>query len=75
MVTRKENTVFVVATANDVTVFPPEFFRKGRFDEIFFIDFPNEEEREKIFKIHLEKVCQFLLKRLIVWDHTESVDQ
>ena len=51
----KENTVFVVATANDVTVFPPEFFRKGRFDEIFFIDFPNEEEREKIFKIHLEK--------------------
>ena len=51
----KENTVFVVATANDVNVFPPEFFRKGRFDEIFFIDFPNEEEREKIFKIHLEK--------------------
>jgi len=51
----KENTVFVVATANDVSVFPPEFFRKGRFDEIFFIDFPNEEEREKIFKIHLEK--------------------
>ena len=51
----KENTVFVVATANDITVFPPEFFRKGRFDEIFFIDFPNEEEREKIFKIHLEK--------------------
>ena len=51
----KENIVFVVATANDVTVFPPEFFRKGRFDEIFFIDFPNEEEREKIFKIHLEK--------------------
>ena len=51
----KENTVFVVATANDVTVFPPEFFRKGKFDEIFFIDFPNEEEREKIFKIHLEK--------------------
>ena len=51
----KENTVFVVATANDVTVFPPEFLRKGRFDEIFFIDFPNEEERERIFEIHLEK--------------------
>lgn len=51
----KENTVFVVATANDITVFPPEFLRKGRFDEVFFIDFPNEEEREKIFKIHLEK--------------------
>ena len=51
----KENTVFVVATANDITAFPPEFLRKGRFDEVFFIDFPNEEEREKIFKIHLEK--------------------
>ncbi|PHI03993.1 SUMF1/EgtB/PvdO family nonheme iron enzyme [Fusobacterium polymorphum] len=51
----KENTVFVVATANDITTFPPEFLRKGRFDEVFFIDFPNEEEREKIFEIHLEK--------------------
>ena len=51
----KENTVFVVATANDITVFPPEFLRKGRFDEVFFIDFPNEEERERIFEIHLEK--------------------
>ena len=51
----KENTVFVVATANDITAFPPEFLRKGRFDEVFFIDLPNEEEREKIFKIHLEK--------------------
>ena len=51
----KENTVFVVATANDITAFPPEFLRKGRFDEVFFIDFPNEEERERIFKIHLEK--------------------
>lgn len=51
----KENTVFVVATANDITAFPPEFLRKGRFDEVFFIDFPNEEEREKIFEIHLEK--------------------
>ena len=44
-----------MATANDITAFPPEFLRKGRFDEVFFIDFPNEEEREKIFKIHLEK--------------------
>ncbi|MCL4585159.1 SUMF1/EgtB/PvdO family nonheme iron enzyme [Fusobacterium nucleatum] len=55
----KENTVFVVATANDITAFPPEFLRKGRFDEVFFIDFPNEEEREKIFKIHLEKREKF----------------
>ena len=51
----KENTVFVVATANDITAFPPEFLRKGRFDEVFFIDFPNKEERERIFEIHLEK--------------------
>ena len=51
----KENTVFVVATANDITAFPPEFLRKGRFDEVFFIDFPNEEERKRIFEIHLEK--------------------
>ena len=51
----KENTVFVVATANDITAFPPEFLRKGRFDEVFFIDFPNVEERERIFEIHLEK--------------------
>ncbi|WP_027131751.1 AAA family ATPase [Fusobacterium necrophorum] len=51
----KENTVFVVATANDITMFPPEFLRKGRFDEVFFVDFPNQEERERIFEIHLEK--------------------
>lgn len=51
----KENTVFVVATANDISTFPPEFLRKGRFDEVFFVDFPNQEERERIFEIHLEK--------------------
>lgn len=51
----KENTVFVVATANDISAFPPEFLRKGRFDEVFFIDFPEKQERERIFEIHLEK--------------------
>lgn len=51
----KENTVFVVATANDISQFPPEFLRKGRFDELFSVDFPNDEEREKIFEIHLQK--------------------
>ena len=51
----KENTVFVVATANDISAFPPEFLRKGRFDEIFFVDFPDKAEREKIFEIHLRK--------------------
>lgn len=51
----KENTVFIVATANDISKMPPEFLRKGRFDELFFVDLPNEEERGKIFEIHLKK--------------------
>lgn len=51
----KENTVFIVATANDVSVIPPEFLRKGRFDELFFVDLPNEEERKRILEIHLKK--------------------
>jgi SpoVK/Ycf46/Vps4 family AAA+-type ATPase len=46
---------FVVATANDVTALPPELLRKGRFDEIFFVDLPGEDEREDIFRIHLQK--------------------
>lgn len=51
----KENTVFIVATANDISRIPPEFLRKGRFDELFFVDLPNGEERRKIFDIHLKK--------------------
>lgn len=51
----KENTVFIVATANDVSKMPPEFLRKGRFDELFFVDLPNGEERRKILDIHLKK--------------------
>jgi ATP-dependent 26S proteasome regulatory subunit len=47
--------VFLIATANDVQALPPELLRKGRFDEIFFVDLPSEEAREKIFKIHLKK--------------------
>jgi len=47
--------VFVVATANDVTRLPAEFLRKGRFDEIFFVDLPVEEARRAIFEIHLRK--------------------
>lgn len=45
----------MVATANDLDKLPPEFLRKGRFDEIFFVDLTNEEERRKIFEIHLKK--------------------
>ena len=51
----KDNTVFIVATANDISKMPPEFLRKGRFDELFFVDLPNGEERRKILEIHLKK--------------------
>ncbi|MBV5260695.1 AAA family ATPase [Synechococcus moorigangaii CMS01] len=51
----KESPVFVMATANRVDRLPGEFLRKGRFDEIFFVDLPNLSEREAIFEIHLHK--------------------
>ncbi|PSB05210.1 stress-responsive protein Ycf46 [Merismopedia glauca] len=51
----KTSPVFVMATANRVERLPGEFLRKGRFDEIFFVDLPTPEEREEIFKIHLQK--------------------
>ncbi|HEV3261417.1 MAG TPA: AAA family ATPase [Gemmataceae bacterium] len=46
---------FVVATANDISSLPPELLRKGRFDEIFFLDLPTREERRAIFTVHLRK--------------------
>lgn len=51
----KTEPVFVVATCNQVEDLPPEFLRKGRFDEIFFVDLPTHEERKNIFAIHLTK--------------------
>jgi SpoVK/Ycf46/Vps4 family AAA+-type ATPase len=45
--------VFVVATANDISQLPPELLRKGRLDEIFFVDLPSRDERAEIFRIHL----------------------
>ena len=51
----KESSVFVIATANDIESLPPELLRKGRFDEIFFVDLPTVKEREKIFQVHLDK--------------------
>ncbi|HEY1172988.1 MAG TPA: AAA family ATPase [Verrucomicrobiae bacterium] len=51
----KKAPVFVVATANDISNLPPELLRKGRLDEIFFIDLPSSEERADIFAIHLRK--------------------
>jgi len=51
----KTAPVFVVATANDISQLPPELLRKGRLDEIFFVDLPSEAERLDVFRIHLQK--------------------
>lgn len=51
----KDEPVFLVATANEVDALPPELMRKGRFDEIFFIDLPGLHEREEILRIHLNR--------------------
>jgi SpoVK/Ycf46/Vps4 family AAA+-type ATPase len=51
----KTAPVFIVATSNDITILPPEVLRKGRFDELFFIDLPNADERAEIFAIHLAR--------------------
>jgi SpoVK/Ycf46/Vps4 family AAA+-type ATPase len=52
----KSSSVFVVATANNIQALPPELLRKGRFDEIFFLGLPSEEEKELIFKVHISKL-------------------
>lgn len=54
----KTSPVFVVATANNINLLPPELLRKGRFDEIFFVDLPTAQERQNIFSIHLKKKGQ-----------------
>jgi SpoVK/Ycf46/Vps4 family AAA+-type ATPase len=51
----KTKPVFLIATANDVSALPPEMLRKGRFDEVFFVDLPDQSEREQIMSIHLTK--------------------
>lgn len=51
----REQPVFVVATANDISRLPPELVRKGRFDELFFVDLPDSNTRQEIFRIHLDK--------------------
>jgi SpoVK/Ycf46/Vps4 family AAA+-type ATPase len=64
----KKSPVFVVATSNDISALPPELLRKGRFDEIFFVDLPTAAERRTIFAIHLARrkqdPAQFDLARL-----------
>jgi len=54
----RQASVFVAATANELSAVPPEFLRKGRFDEIFFVDLPDVAEREEIFRIHLSQLQQ-----------------
>jgi SpoVK/Ycf46/Vps4 family AAA+-type ATPase len=65
----KKSPVFVVATANRVERLPGELLRKGRFDDLFFIDLPNKEERKQIFGIHLSKrrqdISRFDLDQLV----------
>lgn len=59
----KKTEVFIVATANNILALPAELIRKGRFDEIFFLDLPNQQERFSIFEIHLKKI------RPLSWQH------
>ena len=66
----KKSAVFVVATANDILKLPPELMRKGRFDEIFYVQLPTPEERRKIFESHIQKrrpqdLCRIDMNRLV----------
>lgn len=73
----KKSPVFVMATANRVDRLPGEFLRKGRFDEIFFVDLPTVEERSEIFKIHLSKrrrdIARFDLDQLAKMSERDEV--
>ncbi len=59
----KKSPVFVVATANNIQSLPPEMLRKGRFDEIFFVGLPSQEERRSIFSVHLSRLRPHNLKQ------------
>jgi len=65
----RQAPVFVAATCNNVNVLPPELIRKGRFDEIFFVDLPNSAERQAIFRVqlarHKQNVADFDLAKLV----------
>ena len=54
----RKSKAFIVATSNDITQLPPELVRKGRLDEIFFVDLPKKDIRAEIFRIHLDKRSQ-----------------
>ncbi|HSA92707.1 MAG TPA: AAA family ATPase, partial [Terriglobales bacterium] len=65
----RRSAVFIAATSNNVAALPPELLRKGRFDEIFFLDLPNQAERRAIFTLHLARrkrnPAEFDLDRLV----------
>ena len=67
----KSKSVFVIATANDITTLPAELLRRGRFDEIFYVDFPTASERADIIKIHIKKANG---QKLISGDFDDFVD-
>ncbi|MDB5098954.1 MAG: family ATPase [Cyanobacteria bacterium RYN_339] len=58
----KTSPVFIVATANNIELLPPELLRKGRFDEIFFVGLPTDRERKEIFEVHLKRVREHSLR-------------
>lgn len=58
----KTSPVFLVATANNIDMLPPELLRKGRFDEIFFVGLPTDRERHEIFEVHLRRVRESQLR-------------
>ena len=64
----RESGVFLAATSNNISALPPEMLRKGRFDEIFFVDLPSAEVRNALFALHLKKrgrdVASFDLPKL-----------
>lgn len=70
----KKKAVFLIATANNISALPPELQRKGRFDEIFFLDLPNAQERKEIFGVHLKRlghnVKEFDMEALVTQSDT-----
>jgi SpoVK/Ycf46/Vps4 family AAA+-type ATPase len=70
----KKAPVFVLATANDISALPPEMLRKGRFDEIFFVDTPRAAERLTILDIHLKK-RSWLIEKFCPDTFTDKTDQ
>ena len=64
----KTSSVYVIATANDANKLPPELKRKGRFDEIFCVNLPNDEERKAIFGVHLNKKRKALVSLKVDYD-------